>query len=88
MEELHTQKKALERALDIHKEKVEAIRQDVGAEKIEVEGFKVAFVQPVRTSLDKELLLRAGCSMSQIEAGTKTVPVKAYVKVSYPNEKD
>lgn len=87
LSELRAQRKAIEQAESVHKEKVEALRAEVGAEKIELDGYKIAFVQGVRTALDKEMLLRAGCSMAMLEAGTKTTPITAYTKVTFPNEK-
>lgn len=85
--ELKAQRNAIDAAMDGHKAAIEALRETTGEQKILLEGFSVALVSPVRSSLDKKRLLEAGVSMAQIEAGTVTRPTKPYTKVTVPGEK-
>lgn len=84
--ELKGQLKAIEHAMEGHKGAIAAIREETGETTLELEGFKITYVTPTRSSLDKGLLLAQGVSMAQIEQATTVVPTKPYVKVSLPGE--
>ena len=87
LEELRAQRKAIEQAESVHKDKIGELREQIGAEKIELlEGYRIAYVQGVRSVLSKEALLRAGVSMAVIEQSTEHKPVKSYVKISFPGD--
>jgi len=86
---LKTQLDAIKTAMDGHKVAIEALRAETGESSIELNGFKVTLVQPAgRATLDKKKLLEAGVTMSQLESGTVTKPVKPYTKVSTPGESE
>lgn len=85
---LDSQVKAIKEAMEMHRATVERYRQEIGAEAFEVDGFKIAYVQGVRSVLDKHLLMAQGVTMAQIENASPPKPVKAYTKISLPGAKE
>lgn len=85
-EELKFQAKALDLAMEKHKAAIATIRESIGATTLDVDGFKVTYVSPVRSVLEKKLLLDNGVTMAQIESATVTKPTKPYTKISLPGE--
>jgi len=49
-----------------------------------VGDYKLKYVSPVRSSLDKKRLLAQGVTMAQIEFATVSRPTKPYVKITVP----
>lgn len=86
--ELKSQYKALELAMNKHKDAIGRLREETGEQSIALEGFKVTQVTQTRSTLDKKLLLEQGVTMGQIENATVTKPGRPYTKVTTPGEKE
>jgi hypothetical protein len=85
--ELSAQVKAIQGALDMHKATISRLREETGENTLEIDGFRITLVQPSgRATLDTKQLLLNGVSMAQIENSTVVKPVKAYTKVTVPDE--
>lgn len=84
--ELRTQIKALEHALDKHKDIVSQLREETGEQSLSLEGYTVTLVAPLRSKLEPAKLIALGVSMETIQAATTVKPTKAYVKISVPGE--
>lgn len=78
---------ALKHAMDKKKATIGAIREETGEDSIELEGFKVSLVAPVRSVLNKQRLISLGCAAAWLEEATETKPARAYTKVTVPGEK-
>jgi hypothetical protein len=85
--ELHAQKAAIEQAMEKHKAAVETFRAETGEANLEVDGFKIAYVEGKRTTLSKERLLLLGVSMDVLEEATVTTVNKPYTRISCPGSK-
>lgn len=90
-EELATQMRALKAAQDKIKGEVETLFIDADEFQALQEGaavgdFKIKYVSPIRSSLDKKKLLAQGVTMAQIENATVSRPTKPYVKITTPND--
>lgn len=83
---LREQLKAIEGALDMHKATIGRLRADTGETSLSLEGFKITHVTPVRSTLDKKLLLLNGVTMAQITDSTVVKPTKAFDKITVPGE--
>jgi len=84
---------ALEYANRKIKDEIEALFVDAGEfgalqEGVKAEGCSVKHISPVRTRLDKKLLVQQGVTTAQIQEATKTTPGKAYLKINTPGEKE
>jgi hypothetical protein len=82
-------------ALDLAKAKIEkrkgtigGIRESIGEDSIELEGFKITRVQGTTTKLNEAKLVELGCAMAWIEEAKETKPKKAYEKISTPGGGD
>lgn len=87
-QELKQQYKAIEMAMDKHKDAIGALREQTGETSIALEGFKVTQVTQTRSTLDRKLLLEQGVTMGQIENATVTKPGRPYTKVTVPGDKE
>lgn len=86
--ELHTQKKALEAAMEKQKGVIAEIREETGEAKLELDGYTTQIIAPTRSKFNPAKFVRDGGDLSVYNGAMETVPVKAYEKVSLPNEKD
>lgn len=78
---------ALTEKLAKKKETIGELRESTGEDKLTVDGFSLALVQPVRKVLNHEKLIALGCAVSWIEEATEHKPTKPYEKVTCPGEK-
>lgn len=85
---LRTEIKALQAALALEQERIEAIRTSVGAPSFEFKGAKITRVEGVSSKLDQKKLIALGVTTAQIEKATVYTPKKAYTKITLPGEKD
>lgn len=85
---LKEQRDAIEKAMDGHKARAAAIREETGEKAIKVEGYTVRRVEPQRSSLDKMKLVELGCAMAWVEEATVTKPTKPYDRIVCPGEKE
>jgi hypothetical protein len=86
--ELHTQKKAIEAAMDRHKAEIGALREDTGHQSIEIEGYKVTQVAGVRKKFDAKRFVANGGDLAIYNNSMIDVPNRPYEKVTLPGEKD
>lgn len=86
--ELSAQIKALELAKAKAKDKADQVREDLGEQSIELDGFTVTLVAPVRKKLNEKKLIAQGVTMAQIEMATDHVLVRPYTKITVPGGKE
>ena len=82
---LKAQQDALELALANKKANIGRLREKSGEKALELEGYKISLVEPVRSVLNKRKLIELGCAMAWIEEATELVPTKSYEKVTCPD---
>jgi hypothetical protein len=82
--ELHQQKKAIELAMEKHKGVVSDIRNETGKQSIELEGFKVTLVAPIRKKFDAKKFVTLGGDIEIYNAANIDTPSAAYDKISFP----
>lgn len=64
---------------------VEAVQVEIGAEKIDFEGFKITLVAGgVSKKLDEKKLVAQGVTTAQIENATVYTPKKSYTLITPP----
>lgn len=78
----------LKTKMDVAKERIGELRESTGEDKLTVDGFSLALVQPVRKVLNHQKLIELGCAVAWIEEATENKPTKPYEKVTCPGEKD
>ena len=66
------------------KARVEAVREESGLDKFEIDGFNVTLVAPVRNVLNEKRLIALGCKVEWLEKATEQVPTTPYVKITAP----
>lgn len=81
---LKAQLDALEEKLVARKAEIGELRESTGEDALEIDGFKLALVQPVRSVLNQEKLISLGCAVSWIEQATEHKPSTPYEKVTCP----
>jgi hypothetical protein len=86
--ELRAQSKAIELAMDKEKAEIGALREEAGVDKLAIEGFSVAYVTNLRSTLSKPKLIAMGVTMEMIEDATEVKPGKPYTKVTCPGQKE
>lgn len=87
-ESLHTQKKALELAMDKIKSKVSAIRNETGAQSLELEGFRVTLVAPTRKKFNAKAFVKLGGDIDIYNQANEETLVTPYEKISLPGTKE
>jgi hypothetical protein len=80
--------KAAKARVDKRKGKIGAIREEIGEDSIEIEGFKVTQVRGTTTKINEAKLVELGCALAWIEEAKETKPKKPYEKVTLPGESD
>jgi hypothetical protein len=85
--ELKAQRDMIDSRMDAHKAEVGDIREALGEEKLEIEGFKIAHVQGTQKKLNHQTLISLGCAAAWITEATEEHPKKAYEKITCPGEK-
>jgi hypothetical protein len=86
--ELRAQLKAIESAMDKEKSEIGLLREEAGVDKLAIEGFSVAYVTNLRSTLSKPKLVAMGVTMEMIEDATEVKPGKPYTKVTCPGDKE
>src|ERR1039457_1694173 len=64
---LKIQQDALELAIANKKANIGRLREKSGQKALELEGFKLTYVEPTRSVLNKKKLIELGCAMAWIE---------------------
>src|ERR1035437_4818022 len=81
---LKSQQDALELAIDNKKANIGRLREKSGEKALELEGYKISLVEPVRKELDKKRFVELGWSLAMLENATVSRPTKSYEKISLP----
>jgi hypothetical protein len=84
--ELRTQLKALEHAVEKHKNLIADIREETGEQSITIDGFSVTLVAPIRKVFDAKKFVALGGNLETYNKANIDTPSKAYCKVSVPKE--
>ena len=85
---LKQKRAALDVEMDTFKTEIGDIRESLGEEHLELDGFKVSHVQGFTKKLNHMKLIELGCAASWIEMATENRPKKGYELVTCPNDKD
>lgn len=85
---LKAKKDAIDALMADKKEVIGELRESTGEDKLTVDGFSLALVQPVRKVLNHQKLIELGCAVAWIEEATESKPTKPYEKVTCPGERD
>ena len=75
----------LEAALVNKKVNIGRLREKSGEKSLELEGFKISLVEPVRKELDRKKFVELGGSLAMLENATVSRPTKSYEKISLPD---
>jgi hypothetical protein len=81
---LKAQQDALELALANKKANIGRLREKSGEKALELEGYKITLVEPVRKELDKKKFVELGGSLAMLENATVSRPTKSYERISCP----
>ncbi len=74
--------------MDSLKEEIGELRESTGEDKLAVDGFSIALVQPVKATLNQAKLIELGCAAAWITQATEHKPTKPYEKITCPGGKD
>ena len=77
---------ALEEAITLHKTAVTKLLEELGVERLEVEGFSAAIVRPQRDVLDKKKFVELGGSLELLANATSKVPSTSYLLITPPKK--
>lgn len=79
--------KEIEARMDARKEVIGGLREEAGVTSLALEGYRVAHVTNIRTSLNKLKLMEMGVTTDMLEAATESKPGRPYTKITIPGEK-
>ena len=85
---LRLQLKTIEEQMDKHKEVIGAIRDETGEQAIELEGYRVCLVAPIRKKFDAKKYVTLGGDLDIYNAANVDTPSKPYDKVTCPNDRN
>ena len=85
---LRSQMKDLELALDKHKEAISAIREESGEQKLEIDGFSICLVAPIRKKFNAKNFVSLNGDLAIYNAAMDDVTSRPYTKVTCPGSKD
>lgn len=86
--DLKMQEKALTIRLDKLKAEIGSIRDEIGVETVEVEGFRDTLVAGVTSTLNKRKFVELGGSLKMLENAMECKPKKAFEKITIPGAPD
>lgn len=81
---LKTQLDSIQAQMDEKKAGIGELRESTGEDKLSIDGFSLALVQPIRKELDKAKLVELGCALAWIEEATVSKPTTPYEKITCP----
>ena len=85
---LRSQMKDLELALDKHKAVIGGIREETGEQKLEIDGFSVTLVAPIRKKFNPKRFVAEGGDLAIYNNAMDDVTSRPYEKISCPGSKD
>lgn len=72
--------------MDIEKLAIQSTLDEVGVDKVKVDGYSVSFVRGMSSTLDKVKFVELGGSLEMLENATVTKPKKSYISIRKGNE--
>ena len=85
---LKARRAALDAEMDTFKTEIGDIRESLGEEHLELDGFKVSHVQGFTKKLNHQTLIALGCAAAWIQEATENRPKKAYELITCPGERE
>ena len=85
---LRSQMTDLELALDKHKAAIGGIREETGEQKLEIDGFSVTLVAPIRKKFNPKRFVAEGGDLAIYNNAMDDVTSRPYEKISCPGSKD
>ena len=85
---LCTQKKALEHAMEKVKAEIADLRTEQGVESISLDGFTATLVCPTRKKFNEKLFIANGGNIDIYKGAIEEKPSKSYEKISVPGDTD
>ena len=91
--QLSEQMRVLKAALQVRKDRVQALFDEAGeftalTQGVALDGFKTKYVTGVRATLDKKILIGLGVTDEMLAEATVSKPIAPYLKISVPGEKN
>ena len=86
--EIVGQIKALESAKDKHKEAIGAIREETGEQKLEIDGYSITLVAPIRKKFNPKKFVSMGGDLQIYNNAVEDVTSRPYEKISIPGAKE
>src|SRR6266404_1594689 len=86
--EIVGQIKALEHAKDKHKEAIGAIREETGEQKLEIDGYSITLVAPIRKKFSPKKFVSLGGDLAIYNQAVEDVTSRSYEKISLPGVKE
>ena len=83
---LTRQLKALEAEVDKHKGVIAEIREETGEDKLEIDGYSITLVAPIRKVFDAKRFVTLGGDLDIYNRSNVDTPSKSYCKVSVPKD--
>ena len=83
---LTKQLKALEAQVDQHKTAIAEIRELTGEDKLEIDGYSITLVAPMRKVFDAKRFVTLGGDLDLYNRANVDTPSKAYTKVTVPKD--
>lgn len=84
---LRTELKSIEAKMDASKAKIEAVREETGEQKLEIDGYSVCIVAPIRKKFNPKKFVSLGGDLEIYRQAEENVTSKPYCKVTCPGLK-
>ncbi len=84
---LRTELKAIEARMDASKAKIEAVREETGEQKLEIDGYSVCIVAPIRKKFNPKKYVSLGGDLALYNQAVENVTSSPYTKVTCPGSK-
>lgn len=81
---LKAQLDSIQTQMDEKKASIGELRESTGEDKLSIDGFSLALVQPIRQVLNHQKLIELGCAVAWIEEATESKPSTPYEKITVP----
>jgi hypothetical protein len=85
--ELSSQLKALEHARETHKKNISALRDETGEQSLELEGYRMTLVAPIRKKFNSKKFVARGGDIELYNQSFDEVPGRPYERITCPGEK-
>ena|SRR5467141_1613461 len=85
---LRAELKAIEARMDKSKAIVETIREETGEQKLEIDGYSICIVAPIRKKFSPKKYVLIGGDLALYNLAMEDVTSKPYTKVTCPGAKE